>query len=146
MVHPLAKLSVSEHGVPLSGRHKSAVQAAVGNPGATRDGAVRPTVLRLVPVSVAGCATRSETGSKSGPACEWRGACRRRDPGAPGRHSGRGWTTIENGVAADCEPRLSVETRLNENVPAVVGVPAMRVPLLKRWMLVPGGNEPWTTR
>jgi hypothetical protein len=58
----------------------------------------------------------------------------------------RGWTTIENGVAADCEPRLSVETRLNENVPAVVGVPAMRVPLSKRWMLVPGGNEPWTTR
>ena len=58
----------------------------------------------------------------------------------------RGWTVIENGVAADCEPRLSVETRLNENVPAVVGVPAMWVPLLKRWMLVPGGNEPWTTR
>ena len=51
-----------------------------------------------------------------------------------------------NAVATDCEPRLSVETRLNENVPAVVGVPAMRVPLLKRWMLVPGGNEPWTTR
>ena len=44
----------------------------------------------------------------------------------------RGWTTIENGVAADCEPRLSVETRLNENVPAVVDVRAMRVPLLKR--------------
>jgi hypothetical protein len=43
----------------------------------------------------------------------------------------RGWTTIENGVAADWDPRLSVETRLNENVPAVVGVPASGFP--SRW-------------
>ena len=58
----------------------------------------------------------------------------------------RGCTVMQNGVGAETLPRLSVDVRLNRKSPAVVGVPAMRVPLLKRWMLVPGGSAPATTR